>query len=61
MGGVSASMHIHSLAKYYGISVIIHTDHAAKKRIPRVSSLSDHVELFLKKTNNPFLVVTCLI
>jgi fructose-bisphosphate aldolase, class II len=33
-GGVAGALHIHTLAKYYGIPVVIHTDHAAKKWLP---------------------------
>ena len=30
-GGVSGALHIHNVAKYYGVPVVLHTDHAAKK------------------------------
>lgn len=30
-GSVALAMHIRSVAKYYGIPVIIHSDHCAKK------------------------------
>ncbi|HZZ75774.1 MAG TPA: class II fructose-bisphosphate aldolase, partial [Puia sp.] len=33
-GGVSGALHIHTLAKYYGIPVVVHTDHASKKWLP---------------------------
>jgi len=33
-GGVSGAMHVHNMAKAYGVPVILHTDHAAKKLLP---------------------------
>src|SRR5450432_3921269 len=44
-GGVSGALHIHTLAKYYGIPVIVHTDHAAKKWLPWISGLLDAGEI----------------
>ena len=34
LGAVSAAEHVHLLAEHYGIAVILHTDHAAKKLLP---------------------------
>jgi len=31
IGSVALAMHVRSVAKYYGIPVIIHSDHCAKK------------------------------
>src|SRR3982751_113893 len=52
-GGVSGAMHIHSIAKYYGVPVVIHTDHAAKKWLPWVSGLLDAGEQFFKEKGQP--------
>ena len=30
LGGISGANHVHTMAKAYGIPVILHTDHAAK-------------------------------
>ena len=30
-GGISGALHIHNVAKHYGVPVVLHTDHAAKK------------------------------
>lgn len=38
-GAVSGAKHIHSLAVLYGIPVIVHTDHAAKKLLPWIDGL----------------------
>jgi len=32
-GAVSGALHIHNVAKYYGVPVVLHTDHAAKKMV----------------------------
>jgi fructose-bisphosphate aldolase class II len=31
VGSVALAMHVRSVAKYYGIPVILHSDHCAKK------------------------------
>ena len=40
-GGISGALHIHNVAKYYGVPVILHTDHASKKWLPWISGLLD--------------------
>ena len=52
-GGVSGALHIHNVAKYYGVPVVIHTDHAAKKWLPWVSGLLDAGEQFFKEKGQP--------
>jgi len=39
IGAVSGAKHIHMVAKMYGVPVIIHTDHAAKKLLPWIDGL----------------------
>ena len=34
LGGLSAAKYINTVAQYYGVPVILHTDHAAKKLLP---------------------------
>lgn len=34
LGSVSGAMHVHTMAKAYGVTVILHTDHCAKKLLP---------------------------
>ena len=31
LGGISGALHIHNVAEAYGVPVILHTDHCAKK------------------------------
>jgi fructose-bisphosphate aldolase class II len=52
-GGISGALHIHNVAKYYGVPVVIHTDHAAKKWLPWVSGLLDAGEQFFKEKGTP--------
>ena len=52
-GTVSGAMHIHQLAEFYGIPVIIHTDHAAKKLLPWIDGLLDAGEIFYEKHGKP--------
>lgn len=52
-GGVAGAMHIHELAKVYGATVILHTDHCAKNLLPWVDGLLDAGELHFKKTGVP--------
>ena len=52
-GGVSGALHIHNVAKYYGVPVVLHTDHAAKKWLPWVAGLIDAGEQFYKEKGQP--------
>lgn len=53
LGAVSAAKHIHTLAELYGIPVILHTDHAAKKLLPWIDGLLDEGEKYFKETGKP--------
>jgi fructose-bisphosphate aldolase class II len=50
LGGISGAKHIHTLAEAYGATVILHTDHAAKKLLPWIDGLMDANEEFFKQT-----------
>lgn len=52
-GAISGALHIHNVAKYYGVPVILHTDHAAKKWLPWISALIDAGEQFKKEKGQP--------
>ena len=52
-GGVAGAKHIHELAELYGATVILHTDHCAKKLLPWIDGLLDAGEEFYKKTGKP--------
>ena len=53
LGSISGALHVRSLAKHYGASVILHTDHCAKKLLPWVDGLLDYGEDFYKKHKIP--------
>ncbi len=52
-GGISGAMHVHQMAALYGVSVILHTDHAAKKLLPWIDGLLDAGEEFYAKNGKP--------
>ena len=39
LGAVAGAQHVHLLAKAYGVPVILHTDHAARKLLPWINEL----------------------
>jgi len=45
-GAVAGAKHIHELATHYGATVILHTDHCAKKLLPWIDGLLDASEQF---------------
>ena len=49
-GAVAGAKHIHLLAEAYGIPVILHTDHAAKKLLPWIDGLLDASEKHFAET-----------
>jgi fructose-bisphosphate aldolase class II len=48
IGGVSGARHVHDVAALYGVRVILHTDHCARKLLPWVDGLLDAGEEFYK-------------
>ncbi|NDC77413.1 MAG: class II fructose-bisphosphate aldolase [Chitinophagia bacterium] len=52
-GAVSGALHIHNVARYYGVPVILHTDHAAKKWLPWVSGMVDAGTEYHKEKGHP--------
>ena len=52
-GAVSGARHIHALAELYGATVILHTDHAAKKLLPWIDGMLDASEKFFAETGKP--------
>ncbi|MDB5252836.1 MAG: fbaA [Flaviaesturariibacter sp.] len=40
-GAISGALHIHNVARHYGVPVVLHTDHASKKWLPWISGLID--------------------
>jgi len=53
LGAVAGAKHIHTLAEAYGVRVILHTDHAAKKLLPWIDSLLEEGEKHFEETGKP--------
>jgi len=53
LGAISGALHVNTLAEAYGVAVILHTDHAAKKLLPWVDGLLDYGETYFKRTGKP--------
>jgi fructose-bisphosphate aldolase class II len=53
LGSISGAQHIHLVAEHYGVPVVVHTDHCAKKLLPWVDGLLDAGEEHFKKTGKP--------
>ncbi len=52
-GGLSGAMHVHTMAEAYGVPVILHTDHCAKKLLPWIDGLLKAGEKFYAKRGMP--------
>lgn len=53
LGAVSGAHHVHQMAEYYGIPVILHTDHCAKKLLPWLEGLLEVGEKHFAVTGKP--------
>jgi fructose-bisphosphate aldolase, class II len=53
LGAISGAKHVHLMAEAYGVPVIMHTDHAAKKLLPWIDGLLDAGEKHFKETGKP--------
>ncbi|MFT4024092.1 MAG: class II fructose-bisphosphate aldolase [Flavihumibacter sp.] len=52
-GAISGALHVHNVAQYYGVPVVLHTDHAAHKWLPWISALIDAGEQYKKEKGAP--------
>ena len=52
-GAISGAKHVHELAKLYNATVILHTDHCAKKLLPWIDGLINASEINFKANNKP--------
>jgi fructose-bisphosphate aldolase class II len=53
VGGISGAHHVHLMAEAYGVPVILHTDHAAKKLLPWIDGLLDAGEKYFRTHGRP--------
>jgi fructose-bisphosphate aldolase class II len=52
-GSISGAMHVHQMAELYGVPVILHTDHCAKKLLPWIDGLLDAGERYFDQHGKP--------
>ncbi len=53
LGSVSGAQHIHLMAEHYGVPVVVHTDHAAKKLLPWIDGMLVHGENYYRAHKRP--------
>lgn len=53
LGAVAGAEHIHRMAEAYGVAVILHTDHAAKKLLPWIDGMLEVGEEHFARTGKP--------
>ncbi|MGB0929247.1 MAG: class II fructose-bisphosphate aldolase [Chitinophagales bacterium] len=53
LGSISGAKHVHELAEAYGVTVILHTDHCAKKILPWIAGLVDYSEKHFEQYGRP--------
>lgn len=53
LGAIAGAKHVHTLAAEYGVPVILHTDHCAKKLLPWVDGLLEAGEKHFAETGKP--------
>lgn len=52
-GSIALAMHVRSVAKYYGVPVVLHSDHCAKKLLPWFDGMLRADEDFFQKFGEP--------
>ncbi|WP_394171042.1 class II fructose-bisphosphate aldolase [Saccharospirillum alexandrii] len=53
LGGIAGAKYVHAVAETYGVPVILHTDHAARKLLPWIDGMLDEGEKFYAETGKP--------
>lgn len=53
LGAIAGAKQVHTLAEAYGVPVILHTDHCAKKLLPWIDGLLDAGEEHMKQFGKP--------
>jgi len=53
LGAISGAKHVHLMAEAYGVPVVVHTDHAAKKLLPWVDHMLEAGEQHFKEFKKP--------
>lgn len=53
IGAIAGAQHVHMMAEAYGVPVILHTDHAAKKLLPWIDGMLAEGEKWFKAQGKP--------
>jgi len=53
IGSVALAYHVRAVAKYYGIPVVLHSDHCAKKLLPWFDGMMEADQAFFDKYGEP--------
>lgn len=53
LGSLAGAKHVHTMAEAYGATVILHTDHCAKKLLPWIDGLLEASEAHYAETGKP--------
>jgi fructose-bisphosphate aldolase class II len=53
LGGIAGASYVHMVAEAYGVPVILHTDHAAKKLLPWIDGLLQAGERHFEQSGRP--------
>ena len=53
LGAISGAQHIHMMAEAYGVPVVLHTDHAARKLLPWIDGLLEASKKHFDATKRP--------
>ncbi|WMY96188.1 MAG: class II fructose-bisphosphate aldolase [Arsenophonus sp.] len=53
LGAISGAHYLHKISKYYGVPVILHTDHCGRKLLPWIDGLLDEGEKYYQMTGKP--------
>ena len=53
LGAISGALHARNVAEYYGVPVVVHTDHCAKKLLPWIDGLLDAGEKYYAEHGEP--------
>lgn len=53
IGAISGALHARNVAEYYGVPVVVHTDHCAKKLLPWIDGLLDAGEKYYAEHGEP--------
>lgn len=52
-GSISGALHVHRMAEAYGVPVVLHTDHCAKKLLPWIDGLLEEGKAFYAAHKKP--------